>query len=100
MTQYAAKKALEFGAKVVTLSDSDGFIYDKDGLRGRIREYAEKEIGKGNFHDQNLGKTMYSLGRVHAALGSVSKAERYCALGAKCGYGPAKDFCDKYKIKY
>ena len=57
VAQYAAKKARQLGAKVVTLSDSDGFIYDPDGideekhayvmnlknvLRGRIREYAEK----------------------------------------------------------
>lgn len=57
VAQYAAQKAMRLGAKVVTLSDSDGFIYDPDGLdeekmeyvfflknvlRGRIREYAEK----------------------------------------------------------
>lgn len=54
---YACEKALEMGAKVVTLSDSDGMIYDEKGIdqeklafvkelklvqRGRIREYAEK----------------------------------------------------------
>ena len=32
VAQYAAEKAMKLGAKVVTLSDSDGFIYDKDGL--------------------------------------------------------------------
>lgn len=57
VAQHAAQKAMRLGAKVVTLSDSDGFIYDPDGfdeekvnyvkylknaLRGRIREYAEK----------------------------------------------------------
>ena len=57
VAQYAAQKAMRLGAKVVTLSDSDGFIYDPDGLdeekmeyvfflknvlRGRIREYVEK----------------------------------------------------------
>jgi glutamate dehydrogenase (NADP+) len=57
VAQYAAEKAMEFGGKVVTLSDSGGFIYDKDGLdkeklayvmelknvkRGRIKEYADK----------------------------------------------------------
>jgi len=57
VAQYAAEKAMLLGAKVVTLSDSDGFIYDPDGLdsekfkyvlelknfrRGRIREYASK----------------------------------------------------------
>ena len=56
VAQFTAKKAMALGAKVVTLSDSNGFIYDPDGLneeklayvlklknirRGRIREYAE-----------------------------------------------------------
>ena len=55
VAQYAAQKAMRLGAKVVTLSDSSGFIYDPDGLdedkmayvfklkniyRGRIKEYA------------------------------------------------------------
>ena len=54
---YACEKLVDMGAKVITLSDSDGTIYDKDGLdeeklnfvkelkevrRGRIREYAEE----------------------------------------------------------
>ena len=58
VAQYAAQKAMRLGAKVVTLSDSDGFVYDAEGLtedkmqyvfelknvrRGRIREYAEKD---------------------------------------------------------
>lgn len=54
---YTVEKALELGAKVVTLSDSNGYIYDPEGIdkeklayifelkniyRGRISEYAEK----------------------------------------------------------
>ncbi|HZT66802.1 MAG TPA: NADP-specific glutamate dehydrogenase [Acidimicrobiales bacterium] len=54
---YTAEKALAMGAKVVTLSDSDGVIYDPDGIdgdklafvhdlkevrRGRLSEYAER----------------------------------------------------------
>ena len=57
VAQYAAQKAMRLGAKVQTLSDSDGFIYDPEGLteekmayvfnlknirRGRIKEYAQK----------------------------------------------------------
>jgi glutamate dehydrogenase (NADP+) len=60
VAQYAAQKATALGAKVVTLSDSNGFIYDPDGIdeeklkyvfllknvqRGRIREYADKYPG-------------------------------------------------------
>lgn len=57
VAQYAAQKSLQLGAKVVTLSDSNGYIYDPDGIdaeklqyvfqlkniyRGRIKEYAAK----------------------------------------------------------
>ena len=53
---YTAEKVLELGGKVITLSDSNGYIYDPDGIdreklnyifelknlyRGRIKEYAE-----------------------------------------------------------
>ncbi len=57
VSQYAAEKVIELGGKVVTLSDSNGYIYDPKGIdseklkyvmwlknvkRGRIKEYAEK----------------------------------------------------------
>ena len=57
VAQFAAEKAIELGAKVVTLSDSGGYIYDEDGIdteklefvmdlknnkRGRISEYVDK----------------------------------------------------------
>ena len=50
---YAIEKAQEFGAKVVTCSDSNGYVYDPEGIdldvvkeikevrRGRIKEYIE-----------------------------------------------------------
>ena len=66
VARYAAEKALSKGAKVVTLSDSDGFVEIKDGLheehlefvhqlkehhRGRISEMAEKFDGV-TFHKE------------------------------------------------
>ena len=54
---YACEKAQTLGAKVVALSDSNGYIYDKDGIRldvvkqikeverGRISEYAKRVPG-------------------------------------------------------
>jgi glutamate dehydrogenase (NADP+) len=57
VAQYATEKATELGAKVVTMSDSDGYIYDPKGIdaeklafvmhiknvrRGRIKEYCTK----------------------------------------------------------
>lgn len=60
VAQYTAEALIKLGAKPVTLSDSGGFIYDKDGIdaeklawlmdlknkrRGRIAEYAEQFSG-------------------------------------------------------
>jgi len=57
VAQYTTEKLIELGAKVVTLSDSSGYIYDEEGIdrekldfvmelknvrRGRIKEYVEK----------------------------------------------------------
>ena len=57
VAQYAAEKCIQLGAKVLTMSDSAGFIYDSDGIdkdklayivdlktnkRGRISEYADE----------------------------------------------------------
>ena len=57
VAQYACEKATQLGAKVVTMSDSSGYIYDDEGIdaeklsvimeiknvkRGRINEYLEK----------------------------------------------------------
>ena len=54
---YATEKATALGAKVVALSDSNGYIYDKNGIdvdvvrqikeveRGRIKEYADRVKG-------------------------------------------------------
>jgi glutamate dehydrogenase (NADP+) len=57
VAQFTVKKLLDFGAKPITISDSNGTIYDPDGIdekkleyvmllknveRGRIKEYAEK----------------------------------------------------------
>ncbi len=57
VAQYAIEKATQLGGKVVTASDSDGFVYDAAGItpeklafimelknvkRGRIKEYADK----------------------------------------------------------
>jgi len=68
VAQYASEKALQLGAKIVTMSDSGGYIYDEDGIneeklafvmelknekRGRIKEYVDK-YPNAKFHE---GKT-------------------------------------------
>ncbi|HIC31646.1 MAG TPA: NADP-specific glutamate dehydrogenase [Flavobacteriaceae bacterium] len=65
VAQYACEKATELGGKVVTMSDSSGYIYDKEGIdaeklafimelknvkRGRIHEYTEKYTSA-TFHE-------------------------------------------------
>ena len=68
VAQYATEKCIDLGAKVITLSDSSGFIYDKDGInkekldyimelkntkRERISSYIKK-YPKAEFHsDKN-----------------------------------------------
>ena len=52
---YACEKAQELGAKVVTLSDSNGYIYDKDGIDlkavKQIKEVERKRISEYlNYH--------------------------------------------------
>jgi len=65
VAQYCTQKAISYGAKVVTMSDSSGYIFDKDGIndekldwvmdlknnqRGRIKEYAKKFPGS-KYHE-------------------------------------------------
>jgi glutamate dehydrogenase (NADP+) len=65
VAQFAAEKVLHLGGKVLTMSDSGGYILDKDGIdqeklawimdlknerRGRISEYAEKFSGA-TYHE-------------------------------------------------
>ncbi|MBT8263825.1 MAG: NADP-specific glutamate dehydrogenase [Muriicola sp.] len=67
VAQFAAEKVMQLGGKAVTLSDSGGYIYDKDGIdqeklewvmdlknnrRGRISEYADK-FPSATYHKGN-----------------------------------------------
>ena len=69
VAQYAAEKLIQLGAKVVTLSDSNGYIYDADGItqekldwvkelkcvrRGRIAEYAKQFPSAKYFEGKNV----------------------------------------------
>ena len=66
---YACEKATQLGAKVVALSDSNGYVYDPNGIqldvvkdikevkRGRLKEYAERVEGA-EYHE---GKGIWSV---------------------------------------
>ena len=71
VAQYAVEKATQLGAKVVTMSDSNGYIFDPDGIdaeklayvmelknikRGRIKEYADKYPSAQYFEGQKPWK--------------------------------------------
>jgi len=85
VAQYATQKANELGGKVVTLSDSSGFIVDEDGISGekwdfvmdlknvnrdRIKEYAEK-FPSAKYHE---GLGVWSI-KVDVALPCATQNE-------------------------
>ena len=72
VAQFCAEKAISYGAKVLTMSDSGGFVHDPDGIdeeklawvmelknirRGRISEYAKK-FKSASYH---AGKRPWSV---------------------------------------
>lgn len=61
---YAAEKAIQFGAKVVTMSDSSGWIYDGDGIDLEIIKEI-KEVRKGRISEYTTFKksAKYFCGR-------------------------------------
>lgn len=98
VAQYSAEKVLQLGGKVITMSDSSGFIYDKDGIdkeklafimdlknekRGRISEYAQKY--KAEFHK---GKTPWNV-KCDVALPSATQNE----LDGKAAKALVKNGC-------
>ena len=101
VAQYAAQKAMRLGAKVVTLSDSDGFIYDPDGLdeekmayvfelkkiyRGRIKEYADKYPGSTYYPGERPWRIPCDIALPCATQNEIRKedAEKLVAGGCMC----------------
>ena len=93
VAQYACEKCIQLGAKVVTMSDSKGYIYDSEGInkeklswimnlknvkRGRISEYIEKFTSASFYEDKKPWEvkvdvalpcaTQNELGEEHANL--------------------------------
>ncbi len=90
VAQYAAQKAMRLGAKVVTLSDSNGFVYDPDGLteekmayvfelknirRGRIKEYAGKYPGATYYPDERPWRIPCDIALPCATQNEIEKAD-------------------------
>ena len=70
---YACEKAQEYGAKVVAMSDSNGCVYDADGIkldvvkqikeveRGRIKDYADRVKGAVYYQSVNGSHPIWSI---------------------------------------
>ena len=101
VAQYAAQKAMRLGAKVITLSDSNGFIHDPEGLteekmayvfelknirRGRIREYAEKVPGVSYYPDERPWRIPCDIALPCATQNEIDKAdaENLVKGGCRC----------------
>ena len=69
VAQYTVEKIIDMGGKVVTMSDSSGYIYDEEGIdrdklvfimhlknvrRGRIREYKDKYLGSSLYRSRHF----------------------------------------------
>ena len=83
---YACQKAQQLGAKVVTVSDSTGWIYDKDGIdvallkevkevkRARLTEYAAARPSA-EYHDKKAEGTNQWIVKVDVALPCATQNE-------------------------
>ena len=91
VAQYTIEKLIELGAKAVTISDSDGYIYDEAGIdaeklaflmdlknvrRGRVREYADRYRGAVYTSvDHALDYNPLWMHRAHCAFPSATQNE-------------------------
>ena len=101
VAQYAVEKVTQLGGKVVTLSDSNGFIHDPEGInaekleyvmelknifRGRIREYANEFKGATYYENQRPWSVPCQIAMPCATQNEIneSDARTLVANGCKC----------------
>ena len=96
VAQYAIEKAQSFGAKVVTCSDSNGYVYDPDGIdldavkeikqvrRGRIKEYVETHP-KAEYHEGCKGVWTVKCANMPSTLDAIAYFQEHKVL-----FAPAK----------
>ena len=100
VAQYATEKVTQLGGKVVTLSDSNGFIYDPKGIddtklryimdlknvkRGRIKEYADK-YGVEYFEGKRPWVIRCDIAMPNATQNEINEEEAILLVknGCKC----------------
>jgi glutamate dehydrogenase (NADP+) len=99
VAQFAAQKAMRLGAKVVTMSDSDGFIYDPEGLdeekwkyvfelknirRGRIKEYVQKYSGATYYPGERPWRIPCDIALPCATQNEIEKADAENLIKGGC----------------
>ena len=99
VAQYATEKATELGAKVVTMSDSSGYIYDADGIdadklafvmelknvkRGRISAYVEKYPSAKFFADERPWSVKCDVALPCATQNELNKEEAKTLVANGC----------------
>jgi glutamate dehydrogenase (NADP+) len=97
VAQYCCQKVTQLGGKVVTLSDSEGSIYDKNGIdadklawvmelknvkRGRIKEYAEKY--KCEFRQKRPWDIKCDVAMPSATQNEIDKTDAETLVANKC----------------
>ncbi len=99
VAQYATQKALQLGGKVVTLSDSSGYIYDQEGIddeklafvmhlknvkRGRIKEYVEKYPAARYFEGERPWNVSCDIALPCATQNELNKEEAQTLINNGC----------------
>ena len=99
VAQYATQKATLLGGKVVTLSDSSGYIYDPEGIdaekleyvlelknifRGRIKEYAERYPASTYYEGQRPWSVKCDIALPCATQNEVSGEEAKMLVANGC----------------
>jgi glutamate dehydrogenase (NADP+) len=99
VAQYTIEKVNQLGGKVVTLSDSGGSVYDKDGIdaeklawvmdlknvrRGRIKEYAEKFSGAEYREGKRPWDVKCDVAFPSATQNEISKADAETLVANGC----------------
>ena len=99
VAQYAAEKAIQLGAKVLTLSDSQGYVLDSEGIdakklayvmdlknnkRGRISEYAKKYKSAKFFKGKKPWDIRCDIALPCATQNELSGADAKKLIKGKC----------------
>jgi glutamate dehydrogenase (NADP+) len=98
VAQFTIEKCIEEGAKVITISDSDGFVYDPKGIdreklqfifelknerRGRISEYAKK-FGCDFFEGERPWKIKCDIAFPNATQNELDQADAQALIDNGC----------------